>query len=274
MISGLFFSHTSLSKEAETVAGNLLSRSALLDGCDVLSAKKLDQAIDLLGLSETVRFVWLYHEKGLELFDRTLAVKIKADFFGPTVSYRLRNGGGFGQMIAKAVGAKGQLLRIIDATAGLGTDALVLASLGCEVRLLERQPAVRALLSDGIKQATRFAANKDERLMETLSRMELLHEPTLDELSEKDSWEPADVIYLDPMFPKKSKQARVKKEMQVLQALVGEDDDADRLLERALQCTPKRVVVKRPRVAPYLAGKTPSHSLLGKSNRFDVYIVH
>ena len=42
---------------------------------------------------------------------------------------------------------------MLDATAGLGRDAFVLASLGCQVTLIERVPAVAALLENGIERA-------------------------------------------------------------------------------------------------------------------------
>ncbi|MFO1350284.1 MAG: class I SAM-dependent methyltransferase [Gammaproteobacteria bacterium] len=38
-----------------------------------------------------------------------------------------------------------------------------------------------------------------------------------------------EVIYLDPMYPERSKAALVKKESRVLRELVGPDDDAARL---------------------------------------------
>jgi 16S rRNA (guanine1516-N2)-methyltransferase len=81
-----------------------------------------------------------------------------------------------------------------------------------------------------------------------------------------------DVVYLDPMFPARSKSAQVKKEMQVFHQLVGTDPDADQLLELARACAKKRVVVKRPRIAPELAAARPSYTLTGKSNRYDIYV--
>ena len=76
------------------------------------------------------------------------------------------------------------------------------------------------------------------------------------------------------MFPPRSKSALVKKEMRVFHALVGSDDDADELLPAALRVARKRVVVKRPRIAPALEGARPSHVLAGKRNRYDIYVVN
>ncbi|MGB0184582.1 MAG: class I SAM-dependent methyltransferase, partial [Opitutales bacterium] len=72
------------------------------------------------------------------------ALWIKADFCDAGTRYRLAQGGG-NEMIAKAVGLKGQSKpTVLDCTAGLGMDAYVLAALGCEVTLLERNPIVHA----------------------------------------------------------------------------------------------------------------------------------
>ncbi len=72
---------------------------------------------------------------------------VRVDFVEGGAAHRRLYGGGSGQMIAKAVGvAQGVRPRVLDATAGLGKDAFVLASLGCEMSLIERQPLIGALL--------------------------------------------------------------------------------------------------------------------------------
>ena len=79
------------------------------------------------------------------------------------------------------------------------------------------------------------------------------------------------VIYLDPMFPHRDKSALVKKEMRLFRVLAGRDDDAPALLAAALALASHRVVVKRPRKAPAVAGIPPGFALEGKSSRYDVY---
>ncbi len=201
-------------------------------------------------------------------------LSIRADFYGPTVSYRRQKGGGKGQMIAKAVGlGAGDVTTVLDATAGLGSDAFVLASLGCSLTMIERVPEVRALLEDGLRVAAEWGASNDATLVEILSRMQLIEADAHAYMQELCATEKQpDVVYLDPMFPVRSKSAQVKKEMRVFHQLVGTDPDADGLLDLALACARKRVVVKRPRIAPVLANSKPSYKLEGKSNRFDVYV--
>lgn len=189
------------------------------------------------------------------------------DFVGGTMAHRRKFGGGRGEAVAKAVGIKGtELPTVIDATAGLGRDAFVLAAIGCQVRLVERHPVVRLLLEDGLRRA--YADSEIGEMMQ--QNMRLLDVAHINALNpEKDF---ADVVYLDPMYPHKQKSALVKKEMRVFQHLVGADLDADTLLEPALQLAKKRVVVKRPDYAEFLGKIAPHFSRETKNHRFDIYL--
>ncbi len=192
---------------------------------------------------------------------------VRVDFVGGAQAHRRQFGGGAGQMVARAVGIRGALRpSILDATAGLGRDAFVMASLGCRVTLLERQPVVAALLEDGLQRA-RAAGGE---VAEIAERMQLL---CCDAITAMTDWN-ADipqVIHLDPMFPHRDKSALVKKEMRLFRPLAGDDDDAPQLLAAALQLASHRVVVKRPRKAPAIAGQAPSAEMKGQSSRYDIY---
>ncbi len=222
-------------------------------------------------LGQSVQFVFLLDAGGKLRLHLTgdPGLSIRADFHGPKVIYRRKRGGGRGQMIARAVGLKNSMNpTVLDCTAGLGEDAFILASLGCRVTMCERVSVVRALLENALEQAR---AEGDPELGEILDRMSLIDADALKYL--KSSLERPDVIYLDPMFPERSKRALVKKEMRVFHLLVGLDSDADDLLGAALAVSLKRVVVKRPRIAPALSGPKPSYILKGRSNRYDIYII-
>jgi 16S rRNA (guanine1516-N2)-methyltransferase len=191
---------------------------------------------------------------------------VRVDFVEGAVAHRRLFGGGSGQMIAKAVGIQaGVRPRVLDATAGLGRDAFVLAELGCVVTLIERQPLIAALLADGLQRA-----QADAEVAAIVARMNLLGGNAIDLMK---AWhdEAPQVIYLDPMFPHRDKTALVKKEMRLFRPLVGADDDAPDLLAAALALATHRVVVKRPRKAPAVAGEKPGYVLEGKSSRFDIY---
>lgn len=190
---------------------------------------------------------------------------IAVDFASGAASYRRQHGGGKSEAIAKACGLnKKRDLTVLDATAGLGRDAFVLASLGAKVTLVERNPAVAALLYDGLRRGSDIA-----ELGWLGQRMQLRHSSALAALQQHLA---VDVVYLDPMFPPRDKTALVKKEMRAFHDIVGSDTDADALLVPALELAQKRVVVKRPGYADYLAGQSPTMMVSGKNNRFDVYI--
>ena len=191
---------------------------------------------------------------------------IRVDFVSGPVAHRRQYGGGNSQMIAKAVGIQpGVRPRVLDATAGLGRDAFVLAQLGCALTLIERQPLIAALLEDGMQRAL-----GDADVGAIMQRMRLLRGNAISLMS---NWsaEPPQVIYLDPMFPHRDKSAQVKKEMRLFRPLAGDDDDAPELLAAALALATHRVVVKRPRKAPAISGEPPGYTLDGKSSRYDIY---
>lgn len=192
---------------------------------------------------------------------------IYVDFASGAMAHRRRFGGGRGEAVAKAAGVKGDYLpNVIDATAGLGRDAFVLASVGCNVRMIERNPVVAALLDDGLQRGY-----QDEEIGGWLKeRLSLIYGSSIDELA--NITPRPEVVYLDPMFPHREKSALVKKEMRVFQTLVGADSDADSLLIPARRLATKRVVVKRPDYAPFLNEVKPSVSIKTKSHRFDIYV--
>lgn len=202
----------------------------------------------------------------LKKLDEPKLGSVFVDFTTGTMAHRRKFGGGRGEAVAKAVGVKkGELPTVIDATAGLGRDAFVLASIGCKVRLVERHPVVRLLLQNGLERA--YAnAEIGNWMRENMQLLEVNH---ITELNPEIDF--ADVVYLDPMYPHKNKSALVKKEMRVFQSLVGADLDADTLLAPALKLAKKRVVVKRPDYAEYLAQQKPQFSRETKNHRFDIY---
>lgn len=191
---------------------------------------------------------------------------LRVDFVEGALAHRRQFGGGSGQMIAKAVGLQpGVRPRVLDATAGLGRDAFVLACLGCTVDMIERQPVIAALLADGLRRAS-----LDPEVRHIVARMQLQQGDAIALLRDW-SGEVPQVIYLDPMFPSRDKSALVKKEMRLFRPLVGDDLDAGDLLAAAYALASHRVVVKRPRKAPAIPGPAPSQVLEGKSSRYDIY---
>lgn len=194
----------------------------------------------------------------------------------------------------------------IDATAGLGSDSFLLAAAGFSVHMFEQDPLIAALLQDGLKRA-----QKDSKLFPIVSHMHLHKQDSIAALKQAgnrfaqtengpkqkvstafapDATEPLDsrssltesstsllpgkpdVIYLDPMFPARTKSAAVKKKFQLIHLLEHPCENEEELLEAAIAFKPHKVVVKRMLKGPYLANKKPSYSLKGKSIRYDCYV--
>ena len=193
---------------------------------------------------------------------------IRCDFTQGELRHRRLYGGGKNQMILKATGLNKHKPSIMDLTAGLGRDSYVLATAGARVTMFERQPIVAALLADGLERL-QSTGDDEERLI--AERLCLYRGDSLDDVTALAEQEAPDVIYLDPMFPERSKAAKVKKSMAFFHHLVGSDDDAAALLPLALATARYRVVVKRPRHAPPLGDIKPGLCFAGKSTRFDIY---
>ncbi len=191
---------------------------------------------------------------------------ISVDFLTKQMRYRCQRASLRRELVARALGLKHNTCpRIVDATAGLGQDSFILACLGFDVWLIERSPVIYALLIDGMRRAA-----QDDAVAPIISRMHGVKGDAITWLGQQ-SHQP-DIIYLDPMFPRRTKSALSKKEMRIFHDVVGEDLDANALFEVAITCAAQRVVVKRPRLAAALMGRRPTYSILGSSNRFDIYV--
>lgn len=170
------------------------------------------------------------------------------------------------ELLVKAARIKGVEHPVaIDATAGLGEDALLLAAAGFTVYLYERDATIAGLLEQALDQAR---TSDMPELAQAASRMTLHAEDSIPALLALD-FEP-DVVHLDPMFPARRKSASVKKKAQLLQALEAPCADEEELLAAAIAAHPRKVVIKRPLKGALLAGKKPSYSLKGKAVRYDV----
>ncbi len=191
---------------------------------------------------------------------------LRVDFVGGAVAHRLRFGGGRGQALAKAMGLRaGKTPMIVDATAGLGRDSFLLASLGAQVTMIERSEQMHALLVAGMDRALQEGGE----FREIMGRITLLKGDAKDLL-------PAlagEAILIDPMHPPRKNSALVKRELRQVREIVGTDDDAADLVRVALAHARNRVVLKWPAKAEPIRGiRACSHQIHGKSTRYDVFM--
>ena len=203
--------------------------------------------------------------EGLILTDGNLS--LMADFT-PMVS-RLKQGTIGTELLVHAARLKktpdGAAPTLIDATAGLGEDSILLAAAGFSVKMYEQNPTIAALLQDALDRA----ADVPE-LSGIVARMELVNADSIKAL--RSLKEPPDIVYLDPMFPGRTKSALIKKKFQLLQQLEMPCADEEELLGAAIAARPHKIVIKRPVKGPYLAGRKADYSISGRTIRYDCLV--
>lgn len=242
----------------------------LLATAKELAKKNLLPFIDYLK-KENFDYVLTLRSSGLFLEDvKKKLGSFKIDFLNGKLAYRLQHLKNQKQLLARAIGLKTNFKpTVLDATAGLGSDSFILSQLGCSTLLLERSPVIFLLLRDGLERALNHP-NFLSLSIKIINIDSLIYFKEIilgiQNLPE--------IIYLDPMYPHSNKSALVKKEMRFLRQLVGDDNDAPKLLKLALTCAKQRVIVKRPRISNHLAELKPHYSLFGKQHRLDVYLTH
>lgn len=217
-------------------------------------------------------FVLAYTHHGLQLLHMPLGSQkstclLFVDFVHGKNGFRLAQNCTTKQPLARAAGVKpGFRPTILDGTAGLGSDAFVLASLDCKVTMCERSPIIGSLLEDGLYRA----AKEDKTAGIVEERINLVLEDTQEYLL--NNTETFHTIYLDPMYPHRDQSALNKQTLRTIRSLVGGDPDGSALLNIAREKAANRVVVKRPLKAPLLTDVKPSHVITMKNSRYDIYL--
>ena len=167
---------------------------------------------------------------------------LKCSFIEGPILHRLKYGKGRGQNLAKAVGMKSNKNRnIIDATAGLGYDSFILASLGANVTLIERSEKIYKLLQDGISEGILYGGE----ISKIIGRMNLIYGDSKNILPQLSP----EVILIDTMYKDRKKSALVKNDMRLVREIVGPDSDYTELIKVALKFAKNRVVINQPRYA-------------------------
>ena len=235
------------------VAGDGVSEEAAL----ALSKRVGAPLSDTMGEGLTL----VYDKSGLSLVG--YGMRFQGDY--EALLRRISGGRLSHEMLVKIAKTKTEHPVAIDAAAGMGEDALLLAAAGYTVYLFEQDAVIAALLSDTIERAKRNPA-----LKEVVDRMILTEGDSIELMSSIP--EKPDLIYLDPMFPARSKSGLVNKKLQLIQKLEQPCAQERELLEAALSLRPKKIVVKRPLNGETLAGRKPSYTIKGKAIRYDVIV--
>ncbi len=224
-----------------------------------LQCKRISRKYSLPLVQDTseipARYSLRYHNGVLKLWDLANP-KFRAIFVKVWQTHPIAKN----SLLGKAVGRKTR--SVVDATAGLGGDTLLLARMGFDVTAIERVPTISALLEDGINRA---------KLADLRLQIQCQH---LDAKSVLPNLENRlDTIYLDPMYPpRRKKSVKIARALNVVRELAGDNHDFLELLRIALASTAKRVVVKRPPYADPIRLNELVSSLKGKLVRYDIYI--
>lgn len=233
-------------------------RLIIEEGADIDTAESLKEKFTS---DENAELVLKLNETGLSLISGEN--ELRGDF--EAKKPRLRQNNLNCELVVKAAKIKGKnKVTVIDATAGMGEDSLLLAAAGCEVKLFERNPIVFELLADAMRRA-----EKDDELKSIVERMHAFNCDSIEAMKNCD--EIVDVVLLDPMFPERQKSALVKKKLQVIQKIESPCSDEKELFLAAVGVKPKKLVIKRPPKGEFLAGVKPDYSLTGKAVRFDCF---
>lgn len=248
---------------AETMTNSLVLYCAAPERSDEACALAARLGLPLSGTLPEDAPALTLDAGGLSL--RRGALAVRGDF--TRMLPRLRTQNLRGELLVRAVKGRGESrpLRVVDATAGLGEDALLLAAAGHTVQLFEQNPVIAAMLRDALDRAAREPA-----LAELVGRMTLTEGDSVRELRRI---APPDAVVLDPMFPERRKSGLIGKKLQLLQVLEAPCADEQALLQAAVDAQPGRIVIKRPLKGPYLAGRKPGYSLTGKAIRYDVIVL-
>jgi 16S rRNA (guanine1516-N2)-methyltransferase len=222
-------------------------------GIDLFTSEEFPHASDELVLVQT--------DDRLEL--RLGRMRASADLTDVDPAIRSGRAGRSGPLI-RALGKN--IKTVVDATAGFGGDAVLMACMGFQVLAIERSPIIFAVLADGVQRARNHpelgSIVRDRLTVQRGDAQQVLHEMV----------DPPDAVFIDPMFPPKRKtSALARKSVRMIRAVVGNDPDAAELLAVARAVAQHRVVVKRPDDAEPLA-PNPTITFPGSTVRYDVYV--
>ncbi len=190
--------------------------------------------------------LWSFSEEGMKL--ENIAIDLKKmlsyhqSFFYKHSIYK--------ENLAKALGLKKQnrFFKVIDLSAGFLSDTALMLAMGLEVICYERNPYLACLIDREVEKL-----NSD--------KLHFFY-------GEYEQGE-GDVFYFDPMYSEKNDKSAPKKQMQFLRQFIGVDEDAQEFILKIKE-KKKRLVIKRSKKAPSLL-ENPSHQVIGKSTRYDVY---
>ena len=165
--------------------------------------------------------------------------------------------------LKKAIGKTDRPLRILDATAGLLGDSMIMLALGHSVTAYEQSKILYTMLNNELNQLSETDSN--------LLNFKLINSNVCETNFNEKSF---DVIYFDPMYPEdKASNARrsdLKKINSILQ-IEGLASDSESTFTFLRSIPKTKLIVKRPLKVDAFEGSI-NYQIKGKSVRFDIYL--
>ena len=205
----------------------------------------------------------LLDEQGLAICSNTFKPLYVADIYQKLAKRGLTLAK---ELLIQAIRIKNKsknITNVLDLTAGLAKDALLIAQYGYNVTMVEQNPILATIIYYALQHS--YIPNNAK----------IIFMNSLDYLNNLNDNVSIDAIYLDPMF-KHNKNAKAKKEMQLIQMITEnfEWDNSNEILlfEKSLQLAEHKIVVKRDNKQPAIVTTPlPSFTQQGKTVRYDVY---
>ncbi len=214
-----------------------------------------------------------------QIFTSDLMVRTSVDFLEKKFNSRVKSSTLNRENLVRAVRGRSpykKIIKVLDATAGFGRDAFLLAASGCDVIGIERLKVIFFLLHEAVQRISL----SDDISSNIVERLKFVNADSIDYMNGLCGEYP-DVVYLDPMYESSTsrgfkKSALTKKSIKILQDVYSfqtkaENYNNNSMLKLALSIAKNKVVVKRPPLSDFLEGIKPASSLTGKTARFDIY---
>ena len=165
--------------------------------------------------------------------------------------------------LKKAIGKTDRPLRILDATAGLLGDSMIMLALGHSVTAYEQSKILYMLLNNELNQLSETDSN--------LINFQLINSNVCETKFNEESF---DVIYFDPMYPEDKASSARRSDLKKINSILeieGLASDPESTFTYLRNIPSTKLIVKRPLKADAFKGSI-NYQVLGKSVRFDIYL--
>ena len=165
--------------------------------------------------------------------------------------------------LKKAIGKTDRPLRILDATAGLLGDSMIMLALGHSVTAYEQSKILYTMLNNELNQISETDSN--------LLNFKLINSNVCETNFNEKSF---DIIYFDPMYPEDKASSARRSDLKKINSILkieGLASDSESTFTYLRSIPKTKLIVKRPVKVDAFEGSI-NYQIKGKSVRFDIYL--